>query len=135
MPTCFFILSRFTLRVDNVLFRQFDTRIFHSFSKSPPTIIRETSGWEAPYERVQRVRLYLIIPIRFLIAYPATPATRRSPPSHRPWVHRQSARGDANANKPERRRKNGMASAGYETRDYPAGAKLSIDASIGRRKR
>jgi type 2A phosphatase activator TIP41 len=68
MPTCFFILSRFTLRVDNVLFRQFDTRIFHSFSKSPPTIIRETSGWEAPYERVQRVRLYLIVSIHFLIA-------------------------------------------------------------------
>lgn len=57
MPTCFFILSRFTLRVDNVLFRQFDTRFFHSFDSppsSPPLIIRETSGWEAPYERVQR---------------------------------------------------------------------------------
>ncbi|KAI6024518.1 TIP41-like family-domain-containing protein [Pisolithus marmoratus] len=31
MPTCFFILARFTLRVDNVLFRIHDTRIYHSF--------------------------------------------------------------------------------------------------------
>ncbi|KAJ2929228.1 hypothetical protein H1R20_g7865, partial [Candolleomyces eurysporus] len=55
MPGCFFILARFTLRVDNVLFRQFDTRIYHSFSSSPPLIIRETSGWEAPYDRVKRL--------------------------------------------------------------------------------
>ncbi|GJE84572.1 type 2A phosphatase activator TIP41 [Phanerochaete sordida] len=53
MPTCFFILSRFTLRVDNVLFRTYDTRIYHSFASSPPLIIRETSGWEAPYDRVK----------------------------------------------------------------------------------
>ncbi|KAG6861861.1 hypothetical protein C0995_011158 [Termitomyces sp. Mi166 len=54
MPTCIFILSRFTLRVDNVLFRTFDTRIYHSFTSQPPLIIRETSGWEAPYDRVKR---------------------------------------------------------------------------------
>ncbi|KAF8655341.1 hypothetical protein AX16_003114 [Volvariella volvacea WC 439] len=54
MPTCIFILSRFTLRVDNVLFRTHDTRLYHSFSSSPPTFIRETGGWEAPYDRVQR---------------------------------------------------------------------------------
>ncbi|EKM59740.1 uncharacterized protein PHACADRAFT_170338 [Phanerochaete carnosa HHB-10118-sp] len=53
MPTCFFILSRFTLRVDNVLFRTYDTRIYHSFALSPPLIVRETSGWEAPYDRVK----------------------------------------------------------------------------------
>ncbi|KAF8915385.1 type 2A phosphatase activator TIP41 [Mucidula mucida] len=35
MPTCIFILSRFTLRVDNVLFRVFDTRIYHSFESEP----------------------------------------------------------------------------------------------------
>ena len=56
MPTCFFILSRFTLRVDHVLFRTFDTRIYHSFSSSPPLLVRETAGWEAPYEAVQKVR-------------------------------------------------------------------------------
>ncbi|KAI0082347.1 type 2A phosphatase activator TIP41 [Panus rudis PR-1116 ss-1] len=55
MPTCLFILSRFTLRVDNVLFRTFDTRIYHSFSSSPPLVVRETSGWEAPYDRVRRL--------------------------------------------------------------------------------
>ncbi|KAI0751049.1 type 2A phosphatase activator TIP41 [Daedaleopsis nitida] len=56
MPTCIFILQRFTLRVDNVLFRTYDTRVYHSFSSSPPLVVRETSGWEAPYERV-KVRL------------------------------------------------------------------------------
>jgi type 2A phosphatase activator TIP41 len=55
MPTCIFILSRFTLRVDNVLFRTHDTRIYHSFSSQPPLVVRETSGWEAPYEKVRRV--------------------------------------------------------------------------------
>lgn len=55
MPTCIFILSRFTLRVDNVLFRTFDTRIYHSFQSSPPLIVKETRGWEAPYERVRKV--------------------------------------------------------------------------------
>ena len=60
MPTCLFILSRFTLRVDNVLFRTYDTRIYHGFASSPPLIVRETSGWEAPYEWVQRVCLEML---------------------------------------------------------------------------
>ncbi|KAF8639920.1 hypothetical protein AX17_001171 [Amanita inopinata Kibby_2008] len=55
MPKCIFILSRFTLRVDNVLFRTFDTRIYHSFLSAPPLIVRETRGWEAPYDRVLRL--------------------------------------------------------------------------------
>ncbi|TFK63539.1 type 2A phosphatase activator TIP41 [Pluteus cervinus] len=55
MPTCIFILSRFTLRVDNVLFRTHDTRLYHSFASSPPLLVRETTGWEAPYDRVKRV--------------------------------------------------------------------------------
>ncbi|KZV62375.1 type 2A phosphatase activator TIP41 [Peniophora sp. CONT] len=54
MPTCIFILARATLRVDNVLFRVHDTRIYHSFSSAPPAIVRETSGWEAPYNLVAR---------------------------------------------------------------------------------
>ena len=57
MPTCIFILARFTLRVDNVLFRIHDTRIYHSFHSSPPLVIRQASGWEAPYDRVKRVRV------------------------------------------------------------------------------
>lgn len=55
MPTCIFILQRFTLRVDNVLFRTYDTRMYHSFASSPPLVVRETSGWEAPYGRVKSV--------------------------------------------------------------------------------
>ncbi|KAK1223341.1 Tap42 interacting protein [Marasmius sp. AFHP31] len=55
MPTCIFILSRFTLRVDNVLFRTFDTRLYHSFSSNPPLVVRETTGWEAPYDRVKNL--------------------------------------------------------------------------------
>lgn len=54
MPSCIFILSRFTLRVDNVLFRTYDTRMYHSFASKPPLIVRERSGWEAPYERVKQ---------------------------------------------------------------------------------
>ncbi|KAG6373808.1 TIP41-like family-domain-containing protein [Boletus reticuloceps] len=55
MPTCIFILARFTLRVDNVLFRIHDTRIFHSFTTSgSPIIVRQLSGWEAPCDRVKR---------------------------------------------------------------------------------
>ncbi|KAH8984243.1 type 2A phosphatase activator TIP41 [Lactarius akahatsu] len=54
MPTCIFILSRFTLRVDNVLFRAHDTRVYHSFASAPPLVVRETRGWEAPHERVKR---------------------------------------------------------------------------------
>lgn len=60
MPTCIFILSRFTLRVDNVLFRAHDSRLYHSFESSPPVVIRETSGWEAPYDLVKRARISFI---------------------------------------------------------------------------
>lgn len=56
MPTCIFILSRFTLRVDGVLFRTFDTRIYSSLENDEGTIvIRETTGWEAPYDVVKNV--------------------------------------------------------------------------------
>jgi TIP41-like family len=61
MPTCIFILSRFTLRVDNVLFRARDTRIYHSFASTPPLVVREMRGWEASYERVKRVNYFRLI--------------------------------------------------------------------------
>ncbi|KIK96821.1 hypothetical protein PAXRUDRAFT_825547 [Paxillus rubicundulus Ve08.2h10] len=54
MPSCIFILSRFTLRVDNVLFRTHDTRMFYSFVSNPALVVRQVSGWEAPYDRVKR---------------------------------------------------------------------------------
>lgn len=54
MPTFLFVLVRFCLRVDNVLFRVHDTRLFHSFASDPPLVVRETAGWEAPYNSVKR---------------------------------------------------------------------------------
>ncbi|KAI9574284.1 hypothetical protein HD554DRAFT_18119 [Boletus coccyginus] len=55
MPTCTFTPARFKLRVDNVLFRIHDTRVFHSFMpvSSPPTVVRQLSGWEAPHDRAK----------------------------------------------------------------------------------
>ncbi|KAF8318260.1 type 2A phosphatase activator TIP41 [Clavulina sp. PMI_390] len=53
MPTSFFALARFSLRVDGVLFRIHDTRIYHSFASNPPLIVRETSGWEASYKTIK----------------------------------------------------------------------------------
>ena len=46
------------VRVDNVVFRTYDTRVFHAFTEgepSAPHIVRETSGWEAPYDVVKAV--------------------------------------------------------------------------------
>ncbi|TPX39170.1 hypothetical protein SeLEV6574_g07395 [Synchytrium endobioticum] len=51
MPSCFLILLRFFLRVDNVLFRINDTRIYHEFGHD--SLIREFSCREAPYEEVR----------------------------------------------------------------------------------
>ncbi|KAJ7228238.1 TIP41-like family-domain-containing protein [Mycena pura] len=53
MPTCLFVLARFTLRVDGVLFRLRDTRLYSALNSTPPLVVRETSGWEAPYDRVK----------------------------------------------------------------------------------
>ncbi|KAJ3290595.1 hypothetical protein HDU79_003123 [Rhizoclosmatium sp. JEL0117] len=50
MPTCFLILLRYFLRVDGVLFRVHDTRLFHAFHST--TVIRETSTRECSYDRV-----------------------------------------------------------------------------------
>lgn len=55
MPGCIFLLARFTLRVDQVLFRTFDIRFYHSFSSSPPLVIKEVIGLEARYDDVKRV--------------------------------------------------------------------------------
>jgi type 2A phosphatase activator TIP41 len=45
MPTSFFILQRFFLRVDNVVIRLYDTRIYHEIEKS--YIIREYTEKES----------------------------------------------------------------------------------------
>lgn len=54
MPTCLFVLLRHFLRVDGVLFRVRDVRVFHLFGTDK--VIREISGWEAEYEAVRAVR-------------------------------------------------------------------------------
>ena len=53
MPHSFFILSRLFLRVDNVLFRVHDVRIYHAFGSGE--IIREVAGMEASYNDVKAV--------------------------------------------------------------------------------
>lgn len=55
MPGSLFILSRFTLRVDDVLFRNFDTRIYHSFSRDPPLVVRDIRGWETSYKTLKQL--------------------------------------------------------------------------------
>ncbi|BGP12713.1 hypothetical protein JCM10213_008851 [Rhodosporidiobolus nylandii] len=49
--TSVFVLSRFSLRIDGVLFRHFDVRLFHSFGSSE--ILREVKGREATYDAVR----------------------------------------------------------------------------------
>lgn len=53
MPHSFFILSRLFVRVDNVLFRVHDVRVYHAFGSEE--IVREVSGMEAGYNEVKRV--------------------------------------------------------------------------------
>jgi type 2A phosphatase activator TIP41 len=53
MPHSIFILSRLFLRVDNVLFRVHDVRIYHAFGSGE--IIREVVGMEAGYDAVKAV--------------------------------------------------------------------------------
>lgn len=53
MPHSFFILARLFLRVDGVLFRTFDTRVFHQFGSGK--VIREVCGRECGYADVKAV--------------------------------------------------------------------------------
>ena len=46
MPSCWFVLLRYWLRVDGVTIRLRDTRCFHAFGTS--TVVREHSFKEAP---------------------------------------------------------------------------------------
>ena len=63
MPHSFFILSRLFVRVDNVLFRIYDVRIYHEFGSGE--VVREVFGMEAEYEEVKRVRRIMLgIPLK-----------------------------------------------------------------------
>ncbi|EIE84533.1 hypothetical protein G6F46_010803 [Rhizopus delemar] len=50
MPTCFLVLQRFFMRVDNVLFRINDTRLYHEFGN--PYFVREYTSKEAHYNEI-----------------------------------------------------------------------------------
>jgi type 2A phosphatase activator TIP41 len=51
MADCFFALVRFYLRVDHVVVRIFDTRIFHSYEEN--SVIREFQAREATYDELR----------------------------------------------------------------------------------
>ncbi|GAB5586633.1 Tap42 interacting protein [Umbelopsis nana] len=51
MPSCFFVLLRFFLRVDDVLFRINDTRIYHEFGTD--CVIREYTSKEEHFAAVK----------------------------------------------------------------------------------
>jgi type 2A phosphatase activator TIP41 len=53
MPHSFFILQRLFLRVDKVLFRIHDVRVYHEFGTEK--VIRETTGLEANFADVKAV--------------------------------------------------------------------------------
>jgi type 2A phosphatase activator TIP41 len=53
MPTCFLVLLRFFLRVDGLLFRIRDTRLFHKFTTN--YLIREYSEMEQDYHTIKQV--------------------------------------------------------------------------------
>jgi hypothetical protein len=55
MPGYFFILLRFWLRVDGVLFRCLETRIYHEYSKD--YLIREFQIKESGYKAIAAVRV------------------------------------------------------------------------------
>lgn len=52
MPSCFLVLLRHALRVDGVLIRHHDTRIFHKFGT--PQVLRARRMAEAPLESVPK---------------------------------------------------------------------------------
>ncbi|KAJ1341230.1 hypothetical protein BSLG_004165 [Batrachochytrium salamandrivorans] len=60
MKSCFLVLQRFFMRVDGVMFRINDTRLYHEFGTD--RLIREYSSREAPYDMVKQacIIVYLI---------------------------------------------------------------------------
>ncbi|BEJ11160.1 hypothetical protein CspHIS471_0105820 [Cutaneotrichosporon sp. HIS471] len=52
MPHSLFLLSRLFVRVDNVLFRIFDVRMYHAFESDE--VVRECTGLEGEYDEVKK---------------------------------------------------------------------------------
>jgi len=53
MPQCFFVLMRYWLRIDHVMFRVNDTRLFHEFKKD--YLLREYQSKESTYQSVAQI--------------------------------------------------------------------------------
>jgi len=53
MPQCFFVLMRYWLRIDHVMFRVNDTRLFHEFGKD--FMLREYQSKESPFQTVAQM--------------------------------------------------------------------------------
>lgn len=51
MPSSFFILLRYFLRIDGVMLRINDTRIYHEFGKN--YLLREFTSREAPVSNIR----------------------------------------------------------------------------------
>jgi type 2A phosphatase activator TIP41 len=68
MPSCFLVLQRFFLRVDDVLFRINDTRLYHEFGKD--YFVREYTSKDAHYNTIRQViRLYVLFITSYLFNY------------------------------------------------------------------
>lgn len=64
MPSCFLVLQRFFLRVDDVLFRINDTRLYHEFGTD--YFVREYTSKEVHYNTIRQVtNIYIIIYCNF----------------------------------------------------------------------
>lgn len=70
MPSCLFVLQRLFLRVDDVLLRMNDTRVYHEFGT--PYLVREYTSREDHYRNVYAVCSL----IRSLISYSLLPFVR-----------------------------------------------------------
>ena len=55
MPSCYYIVSRTYLRVDSVILRVRETRIFHEFKTKK--IIRNITWRECPWSQLQSLKL------------------------------------------------------------------------------
>ena len=64
MPSCFLILHRMFLRVDNVLFRINDTRIYHEFGS--PYVVREYTSREDRFQNVFNVK-YIFSILNYIV--------------------------------------------------------------------
>jgi len=53
MPQCFFVLMRYWLRIDHVMFRVNDTRLFHEFGKD--FMLREYQSKESAFQTVAQM--------------------------------------------------------------------------------